>query len=105
MQLVLQRRLQRLVTPRRIDQKIGALGIGIDPVSYTHLDVYKRQDDYGVEEILAGRAKPAVFARLLQAPFDERLSLVSLLLAGLDTRFTASLPVSYTHLDVYKRQY
>ena len=28
-QLVLQRRFQRLVTPRRIDQKIGALGIGI----------------------------------------------------------------------------
>lgn len=44
-----------------------------------------------MEEILAGQAKPAVFARLLQAPFDERLSLVSLLLAGLDTRFTASL--------------
>ena len=45
----------------------------------------------GWEEILAGQAKPAVFARLLQAPFDERLSLVSLLLAGRDTRFTASL--------------
>ena len=46
-----------------------------------YLDLYyKYRDDYGVEEILAG-----------QAPFDERLSLVSLLLAGLDTRFTASL--------------
>ena len=57
-----------------------------------YLDLYyKYRDDYGVEEILAGQAKPAVFARLLQAPFDERLSLVSLLLAGLDTRFTASL--------------
>ncbi len=39
---------------------------------------------------MAGQAKPAVFARLLQAPFDERLSLVSLILAGLGTRFTAS---------------
>ena len=57
-----------------------------------YLDLYyKYRDDYGVEEILAGQTKPAVFARLLQAPFDERLSLVSLLLAGLDTRFTASL--------------
>ena len=57
-----------------------------------YLDLYyKYRDDYGVEEILAGQAKSAVFARLLQAPFDERLSLVSLLLAGLDTRFTASL--------------
>lgn len=56
-----------------------------------YLDLYyKYRDDYGVEEILAGQAKPAVFARLLQAPFDERLSLVSLILAGLGTRFTAS---------------
>ena len=55
-----------------------------------YLDLYyKYRDDYGVEEILAGQAKPAVFARL-QAPFDERLSLVSLILAGLGTRFTAS---------------
>ena len=56
-----------------------------------YLDLYyKYRDDYGVEEILAGQAKPAVFARLLQAPFDERLSLVSLILAGLGTRVTAS---------------
>ncbi len=57
-----------------------------------YLDLYyKYRDDYGVEEILAGQAKPAVFARLLQAPFDERLSLVSLILAGLEHPvFTAS---------------
>ena len=56
-----------------------------------YLDLYyKYRDDYGVEEILAGQAKPAVFARLLQAPFDERLSLVSLILSGLGTRFAAS---------------
>ena len=56
-----------------------------------YLDLYyKYRDDYGVEEILAGQVKPAVYARLLNAPFDERLSLVSLILAGLDTRFAAS---------------
>ena len=49
-----------------------------------YLDLYyKYRDDYGVEEILAGRPRPDAFARLLNAPFDERLSLVSLLLAGL----------------------
>ena len=33
-----------------------------------YLDLYyKYRDDYGVEEILAGQTKPAVFARLLQA--------------------------------------
>ena len=56
-----------------------------------YLDLYyKYRDDYGVEEILAGQVKPAVYARLLNAPFDERLSLVSLILAGLNTRFAAS---------------
>ena len=56
-----------------------------------YLDLYyKYRDDYGVEEILAGQAKSSVYARLLNAPFDERLSLVSLLLSGLNTRFTAS---------------
>ena len=37
-----------------------------------------------------GRSSLLSDARLLNAPFDERLSLVSLILAGLDTRFTAS---------------
>ncbi len=56
-----------------------------------YLDLYyKYRDDYGVEEILAGQAKPAVYARLLNAPFDERLSLVSLILSGLGNRFAAS---------------
>ena len=56
-----------------------------------YLDLYyKYRDDYGVEDILAGQAKPAAFARLLQAPFDEKLSLVNLILSGLETRFSAS---------------
>lgn len=56
-----------------------------------YLALYRRyQDDYGVEDILAGQAKPAVYARLMNAAFDERLSLVSLLLAGLDARFAAA---------------
>jgi hypothetical protein len=55
-----------------------------------YLDLYEKyRDDYGVEEILTAAAKPAVFARALQAPFDERLALVSLLLAGLERHFAA----------------
>ena len=53
-----------------------------DPVSYTHLDVYKRQYDYKVVSIY----------EYLEKRF------------GLLTRRTASMAVSYTHLDVYKRQ-
>lgn len=56
-----------------------------------YLDLYRKyRDDYGVEDILAGSAAPAVYARLQSAPFDERLSLVSLLLAGLNARFAAA---------------
>ena len=56
-----------------------------------YLDLYRKyQDDYGVEEILNGKAPSTVFARLLRAPFDERLALVSLLLAGLTEKFRAS---------------
>ena len=56
-----------------------------------YLALYKKyQDDYGVEAILAGQAAPSVFARAFDAAFDERLSLVSLLLSGLNTRFEAA---------------
>ena len=56
-----------------------------------YLDLYlKYQDDYGVEDILSGDAAPAVYARVQRAAFDERLSLVSLLLAGLNKLFAAS---------------
>lgn len=56
-----------------------------------YLDLYQKyQDDYGIEEILSGNAPSTVFARLLRAPFDERLALVSLLLSGLTNKFQAS---------------
>ena len=53
-----------------------------------YLDLYRKyRDDYGVEQILRGHAPAAAFQRLLKAPFDERLSLVSLLNSGLNARF------------------
>lgn len=49
-----------------------------------YIDLYQKyQDDYGIEEILQGRAKSDVFRRLSQAAFDERLSVVNLLFDGL----------------------
>ena len=49
----------------------------VNPVSYTHLDVYKRQ---------------GVMARIANPDYCQNISL------------TPFWPVSYTHLDVYKRQ-
>ena len=66
------------------------------PVSYTHLDVYKRQfyvlllgtdgrpgeDTYRADSIILARIDPT----------QKQATLIS-------------VPVSYTHLDVYKRQH
>ena len=45
----------------------------------------KYHQDYGVEDILQGKPFDAVVERAVKAGFDERISLVSLLLAGLNT--------------------
>lgn len=53
-----------------------------------YFDLYhKYQDDYGIPEILAGRVGPQIFARISQAAFDERLSVVNLLSDGLSHYF------------------
>ena len=70
------------------DLHIGALGATDTPVSYTHLDVYKRQQDDCVRK----------------NPFNFKLSEI----IENDTKEKVALteePVSYTHLDVYKRQF
>lgn len=49
-----------------------------------YLGLYQKyRDDYGIPEILQGRVKTSVYARLHQADFDERISVVNLLLDGL----------------------
>ena len=56
-----------------------------------YLDLYaKYRDDYGVEKIFAGEVSPTVYQRVLKAGFDERISLVSLLISGLNARFAAA---------------
>ena len=55
----------------------------IPPVSYTHLDVYKRQVYNMADSIIVG-----------QFVGSSALAAVG----------ACAAPVSYTHLDVYKRQ-
>ena len=72
---------------------------GEQAVSYTHLDVYKRQElNASIREKL-----DAYNARKFQKKECSRLSLF----LGEEMPLLAPLPatpVSYTHLDVYKRQ-
>ncbi|MGN0653102.1 MAG: ATP-binding protein [Gemmiger sp.] len=72
--------------------------------------LYKKyREDYGVEDILQGRPFDHVLDRAMRAAFDERMSLVSLLLAGLNTRFAAACredavtDVCYQALRSFKR--
>ena len=57
------------------------ISVGANAVSYTHLDVYKRQD-VNIDELLV-----VTFTRAAASEMKERVR-----------------AVSYTHLDVYKRQ-
>ena len=59
-----------------------------DVAEDAYFDLYKKyQDDYGIAEILEGKVKPSVYARIDQAAFDERLSVVNLLLDGVSNVF------------------
>lgn len=53
-----------------------------------YIDLYnKYRKDYEITDILDGKAGSKSYARLLQASFDERLSVVNLLLSGLNNIF------------------
>lgn len=55
-----------------------------------YLDLYQKyQDDYGISEILDGSPSSEIYQRLQRASFDERLSVVNLLLSGLNRGFMA----------------
>ena len=63
----------------------------LDPVSYTHLDVYKRQGLELATRRVIRKEEPPVVANACPA----------WTVAAVKSGIT---PVSYTHLDVYKRQ-
>lgn len=55
-----------------------------------YLELYEKyQDDYQVEQILGGEIPAGVVEKLARAAFDERLSVVGLLLSGLGNQFRA----------------
>ncbi len=75
--------------------------VAADAAAY--FDLYRKyQDDYGIGEILKGRVKPWVYAKLERAPFDERLSVVNLLLDGLGAYFLKVLQEKYKTDEQYE---
>ena len=85
----------------------------LSPVSYTHLDVYKRQDEYrqARESTLSSfYTSPVVIDGIYKALENMEFRYGNILEPSCGIgRFFGMLPdsmkpVSYTHLDVYKRQ-
>ena len=73
----------------RLDDPEEVLRLTMAPVSYTHLDVYKRQPLPDTTDVDAeAEVLPGDVPRPVGARFDEN----------------GCSAVSYTHLDVYKRQ-
>ena len=68
----------------------------LEPVSYTHLDVYKRQE--GTATRIKGKWM-LITTNMNEIPKQENAMTGDGNASGTDI-----YPVSYTHLDVYKRQ-
>ncbi|MDO5417177.1 MAG: AAA family ATPase [Lachnospiraceae bacterium] len=69
-----------------IVQYIQHPGIAKDFANYLEL-YYKYENDYQVDQILAGVIKESLCDKVAKAPFDEKLSIVGLLLSRLSGRF------------------
>ena len=53
-----------------------------------YIDLYKKYEDhYGIPEILEGKVTTSIYERLFRASFDEKISVVHLVLSGLHTSF------------------
>ena len=89
----------RLQVVAMVDIILKRCVIRISTVSYTHLDVYKRQELKGLTS-----SDPLAKSNI-QISFDQQINIVEVLgypvLKKLNEPIKA---VSYTHLDVYKRQ-
>ena len=62
----------------------------------------KYQDDYKVKEIISGRATGELVARASQAPFDERIAVVNLLLDAILDQVHANVSLEEACLKVRK---
>ena len=93
------------------NKDVGILGLAFKPVSYTHLDVYKRQAlmaAKGDVQFRRAEMSDAEVSYLTAKKLDAKEVRAYLGLAKLYRSYSlyrkAYDPVSYTHLDVYKRQ-
>ena len=71
-----------------------------EPVSYTHLDVYKRQ----VLEVCGREVRSVVLGAIDLHRMNDPYEKLRYIFERVGALVDEYRPVSYTHLDVYKRQ-
>ena len=81
-------KLDRPVDRDVVGEYIQFPKIAKDFANYLEL-YYKYRDDYQVDKILDGVIRPGALDKLARASFDERASVVGLLLSGLENQFRA----------------
>lgn len=68
-----------------------------------YYDLYnKYRDDYGINNILTGNAAPDIYRRMVEADYDERLTVVNLLLDTLNKHFKYSTALKADTDNWYK---
>lgn len=69
-----------------------------------YLELYRKyQTDYQIQGILKGEVKESVYEKLKFAPFDERLSVIGLLLAALSEKFEDAYEVDLFVSELFER--
>ncbi len=85
--------LQIPITEQSVGQFLRHPEIAEDVSAYFDL-YHKYEDAYQISEILAGKVASHIYARIMDAAFDERITVVNLLLHGLTTLFAKAAEVS-----------
>lgn len=93
-------RLGKDVDAQVVGQYIQHPKIAKDFANYLEL-YYKYHRDYQIDEILKGNMNPSVISRLHFADFDERLSVMGLLLSRLGEDFRADFVKDYVVTELF----
>ncbi len=76
------------ITQSVIEEFIHHLDVAEDFFAYYEL--YKKyEDDYEIDRVLNGKVSSTIYARVMEASFDERISVIHLLLDALSNRVNA----------------
>ena len=102
MKLSLRKRLTVLSCSIIVPLCILVLSLIFMPVSYTHLDVYKRQEKHHPVSLVGNNYE--YIQGVTEGTQALELKGSTYVDLGTDASLNPSSPVSYTHLDVYKRQ-